>query len=79
MQLRGSILASAREKTGAETAGKTMPNLPGREARYCHISGSLREMRGNQMMLNLIDESQFILVFPQKSTSGGLNNQIRTY
>lgn len=55
-----------------------MHKLPGREMRYSHIYESLREMRGNQMTLNLIDESQFVLDFPQRSTSGWLNNQIRT-
>lgn len=55
-----------------------MPKLPVRETRYSHVYESLREMRGNQMTLNLIDESQFVLAFPQRSTSGWLNNQIRT-
>ena len=46
------------------------------------MSESLREMRGNQMKVNVIDDkkskSQFTLGFPQKSTSGWLNNLITT-
>lgn len=40
---------------GTEISGKTVSYRPGREARHSHMSESLREMRGNQMTVNLIE------------------------
>lgn len=56
-----------------------MAYLSEREARHSHMSKSLREMRANHMTEKSDKEPQlFIAVFPQKATSGWLNNHIRT-